>query len=840
MASIHLNWKRIFLSKPSFDEILFSAFTHLKILKIMKSKIFYAILLGFCWNTIWAQPANDDCANAIELVVADSEANAVLADGDTRGALASTTPASVCSQTFYTDDVWYKFTTPAVLPADGLIIKAYFNNTVNPTDLPHVGMAIYASCDLGEPTVACYVDEDPDLNKTELTSACIEANKEYLVRIWSGGNTVTTEGTFRIGVFANTAAVPSLWWETFAGGLEANGWTTEGTCGVVDSNANAGWKFLPEGLVDKGAWLFPGAAISSPTICDGAVGVDSDYEDNGGSQAQEDAGTGPCPAPAQHILISPEINTSEWTAVGLSLQWNQAVRQYLSTYFFSYRTKDGAGDWSEWVDFQVNTEFVLNSDFFNTDVQRHFMSGAAGHDLLQIRFVYNANYYLWAIDDVKIVETEANNLRVQSNFYAIAPWATIPSNQDYPFGALADIRNAGASNQTNVVLNHTVVDTDTQAEVYNEDLVYGTVVADSTYENRLNPILIELPTAPGGSYNYTGTYTLTQDQDDFDESDNVISFNYSVGGNTFGLEDGFTRSVAVANGVYDDGAPLSYALGNYFRPIEDAVVDKIVWGVNNPADMAGQTVQIYLLQWTDTNGDQIAESGERRFVGFADYTFTGNEGDNAILEAILENFDNPGEDVTMQGGLGYIAIVEYQASFAADPQFFLLASEARNYGAQVLAMDTAVAYGLTDQHVYTAVLGHSADGNIANIDYEVTELDVNDDRIFFGHDIVPLIRVVVDSVVNTIDQLSPDNTITAYPNPANEHVQVKLEFTQPYSDVKLRLIDNQGRVVFYRSLSQTITEHIEMMSVSELPSGNYMLQVETVDGQRTIPVVVVK
>jgi len=799
------------------------------------SSLFFGLVL---WSaTAWAQPANDDCVNAFEMVVADSEANAVLVDGDTRGAVASTTPATVCSQTFYTDDVWYKFTTPAVLPADGLIIKAYFNNTVNPTDLPHVGMAVYGSCDLNAALLACYVDDDPDLNKTELTSACIEANNEYLVRIWSGGADATTEGTFRIGVFANTTAAPSLWWETFAGGLEANGWTTEGTCATADSNANAGWKYLPTGLLDKGAYIFIGAAISSPTLCDGAVGVDSDFDDNGGIEGN--FGGGPCPAPAQHTLISPEINSSAWTAVGLSLQWNQALRHFQSTYFFSYRTKDGEDPWSEWVDFQVNTEFATNGDFNNTDVQRHFMSGAAGHDLLQVRFVYNANYYMWGIDDVKIVETEANNLRVQSNFYAIAPWATIPSNQDYPFGALADIRNAGASDQTNVVLNHTVVDTDTQTEVYNEDLVYGTVVADSTYENRLNPVLIELPTTPGNFYNYTGTYTLTQDQADFDLSDNVISFNYTVGGNTFGLEDGFTRSVAVANSVYDAGAPLSFALGNYFRPVEDAVVNRIVWGVNNPEDMIDKTVQIYLLQWTDTNGDQIAESSERRFIGFADYTFTGGEGANAILEATLENFDNPGQPVTMQGGFGYIAIVEYQASFATDPQFFILASEARNYGAQVLAMDTAVAFGLADQHVYSAVLGFSPDGNIANIDYEVQELDVNDDRIFFGHDIVPLVRIIVDGV-NTVDQLPLDNAISAFPNPANNQVQVKLEFSQPYSDVKLRLIDNQGRVVYYKALTQTITQHVETLSVNELPSGNYMLQVETVDGQRSIPVIVVK
>lgn len=786
-------------------------------------------------KTLFAQPANDDCGGAYPVNFASSEQSAVLVDGDSRNATASPTSSGFCSGSWYTDDTWYSFTTPSTFTDESIIIRTYFNNATNPTDVSSVGMALYSDCNPTVDPLRCFSSDDPEVNELEVPVLCLLADHTYYVRIWAADTTTVSEGTFKVGVFSNSEATQPLWYESFNGGIEANGWTTEGSCAVADSNINAGWKYLPDGLLDKGAYIFDGAGINSPSLCDGAVGVDSDFDDNAGVQGN--FGGGPCPAPAQHILISPEIPTSEWTAVGISLTWTQAIRQFQSTYFVSYRIKDGDNAWSDWVDFQVNTEFATNGNFDNSNVQRIFLSGAAGHDFLQIRFVYNANYYMWGIDDVKLVETEANNPRIQSNFYAIAPWATIPENQVYPFGALADIRNAGAADQTNVVLNHTVVNSDTQAEIYNSNLSYGTIVADSTYENRLNPDLIVLPLGPS---NYTATYTLTADQPDFDPSDNVISFNYSVGGNTFGLEDGFTRSVAVANSIYDAGAPLSYAYGNYFRPVVDATVDRIIWGVNNPGDMTDKTVQIYLLQWTDTNGDRIAESSERRFIGFADYTFTGTEGDNAILESTLENFDNPGDPIVMKGGFGYIAIVEYQASVSTDPQFFILASEARNYGAQVLAMDTAVSWNLQGaDFVYSSVLGFSPDGNIANIDYEVTELDVNDDRVFFGHDIVPLVRVVVNAT-NTVDQLPLDNSISAYPNPASDFVQVKLEFTKPYSDVKIRLMDNLGRVVYYRALEGSITEQVEKISVRDLSAGSYLLQVETIDGQRSVPVMVAK
>lgn len=200
-----------------------------------------------------------------------------------------------------------------------------------------------------------------------------------------------------------------------------------------------------------------------------------------------------------------------------------------------------------WVDFSLDGGLTYQETQINTDKTqltqastdpadgyyneefRVLLPGAENAENLRIRFRFRGGAYWWIIDDVKIIETEANNIRVQSNFFAIAPWAILPTNQIYPFGALADVANIGAANQTNVVLNHTVVNSDTQVEIYNEEIDYGTIPGNTTIENILNPKLIELPPVPA---TYTGTYTVTQDQTDFDSTDNTISFNYSVGGNT--------------------------------------------------------------------------------------------------------------------------------------------------------------------------------------------------------------------------------------------------------------------------------------------------------------------
>jgi hypothetical protein len=784
---------------------------------------------------MFAQPANDNCATALQVTYADDEASAVSVAGDTRGGTASTTPISVCSGSFYTDDIWYTFTTPSTLPDQGIQVRAYFDPASNPTDVTAVGIALYSSCDADEVPLGCFSSELPEENNLVVPSACLIPGHQYVVRMWSTGNTTATEGTFRVAVFAHTSVEVILWKETFGGGLEANGWTTEGSCADTDSNSNAGWTYRPTGLIDDGAWIYEGAAIASPTVCDGAVGVDADYMDTYGIEGN--AGNGPCPAPSQHILISPEINTSKWTSPGISATWTQGLRQYLSEYFISYRTKDGDEEWSEWVDFQVNTEFVLNSDFFDRDVQRIFLAGAAGHDFLQIRFIYNANYYMWIIDDFALFETECTNTRVQTNFFAIPPFASIPNDQLSPFFALADIYNAGACDQTNVTLRHTVTDVNSGGVIYDETNTYGTVGPDSLAENKLFNELIVLP--EGINTTYRGSYVLTQDLTDFDTTDNRIDFTYTVGGDLFAHEDGFTRSIAVANGVYDPGAPLSYGYGNVFKPTHPAALAEIIWGVNNPDDMAGKTVSIYLLAWTDNNGDQIAQNSEREFIGFAEYTFTGNEGPNAILNTVLENFNDPGAPIILQAGQKYFAMVEYVATNTADPQFFLLASDARNYNATTLASDTAFARGFIDEPVYMTVLQHSPDGIISNIDFEVREHSATDNRIHFSDDVVPLVRMRVH-ILNTDHALPADNKVSLYPNPATDVTQVNLEFAKAFSNVTLRLLDNQGRIVYTKTISQSITRHVEPVNVSRLIPGSYLLQVETEDGQRSVPLVVVR
>lgn len=809
------------------------------------------LVVLFSWSaSVWAQPANDKCSGAIQLPIYNSEASAVKVSGDTRnvtdGALDG---IPVCSANFFRDDVWYYVTTPAVASESGYSIKVYFNES--PTDIPNFGMALYNSCDAVAGNAPFFCGSQDDVFWwDDYGLGCFGPNETVYIRVWSAAGDATDwtagEGTFRIAVFPrediHDDEAKVLWGDQpgegdFAGGI--NDWTLEGISCTGTPAENALWTWDDSGFPQ---YIFASnqtSRIKSRTLCNGVMVFESTFLDIGPNQV---AGSGTCPQDHEGALTSPVIDLSGFDSPGVSLLFNQSMQRYVGGEHWIDYSIDGG---TIWKSIQINTEKTYLSTNVSTgtgyynEEYRVALPGAEKAANFRVRFRFKGGAYWWIIDDVRIIERECSNTSLAGRdepFFAIAPWVKIPANQVFPFGALSDVFNAGACTQTSVVLNHTVEDLNTNEIVYNENLDYGSLAADSLAQNILFPNLIVLPKK---ETTYRGTYTLVQDSVDFNPANNLVSFEYSVGGDTFALEDGATREVSFNKTLYTVGAPPSLTYGNYFRPVVDATVKTIQWGVSNPDSLAGKSVTVYLLQWTDTNGDHVAESSERRYIGLKEYTFTGLEDPNVLINTTLDNFisPNPTDPIVMKGGLGYMAMVEYSAA-AGDPQIFFLASEERDFTAQQLAMDTAYAHGLVSSPIYFSVLGWAADGNVADIDYEVTNLPLP--RRFFGNSIVPVVRIIVESTVNTKDELPVNEFVSVYPNPVSDEIHVKMEFKNPNQGVRLKLINNLGQIVYTKTLTSTFTNHIESIKVSNLSPGNYMLQVETSEGQRSMPVIVVR
>jgi Secretion system C-terminal sorting domain len=773
-------------------------------------------LLALLFSTlVFAQPANDDCANAFAVTIGADEDTCVPVEGSTVGGTPSTLPANVCSGSWFGDDIWFSFTTGSIIPDDGYTIKALYGTEAG--DLGQAGMALYESCDVDEDPLVCFSDA-PGRITIEYDCEFL-TDHTYYVRIWSAPGVNDNSGSLRLCVFNADPPPPPvdtdvvLWGSNpgegdFDGGL--NDWTTIDDAPLCSDTFNL-WRWSPNAASTGNSC---GNALStSPSHCNGAMVFNSDAYDSGGGPC----GTpnGECQAPQTGELISPTIDISNFNVAGISVKFFQTTRQFQSAYFISYSNDDG----STWIDVEINDELAVNSGTAD-EYKRVFLPGAdLNSSTFKIKFRYEANYYYWIVDDVQIIETERNNLVVMENFYAIAPNAVTPASQVEPFSFLADVFNAGAATQTGVNLNVTI--DDNSGQVFSGDLPYDPIPPDSLVENIP---FVDYFTPDGSINNYNGTYEITSDSIDFDSTDNFQFFSFETSDTVFAKERGMTRTILPAAGNWEgEGEPHSWAYGNYFYVVDgdDWWASSATFGLGN-ADapgIAGRLITIYLYKWdTDTNEDGNLDADERTRVGFFVYEITGNELTTELITVPLINFPSgdPGP-VDLESGQAYVLMVEYSVNDEVD--LALVASDVLDYGAMVFRSELD---GIPEGNGrYSGLLG--INGDLESEPYS---------SVGFGRNLVPVVRLNISTPVSTEETLDAYNIIEISPNPADSKINLNIELTETQERVNIRILDVNGRLLMDQPYENMKNESLEF-DVSNYASGAYFLHFITNNGVRT-------
>lgn len=579
----------------------------------------------------------------------------------------------------------------------------------------------------------------------------------------------------------------------FNGGL--NGWELNNISCANGAQEFDLWRWSAGNVVTGGA--FGNGTLTSRTACNGAMVFNSDLYDSNGDE--DTTGEGPCTSVQEGELISPAIDLSTASVAGVSLQFTQLTRQFQSQYFVGYSLNNG----EDWTEIEINTELAVNSDAFTSTI-RFPIPGAVGASQVRIKFRYLADYYYWAIDDVRLVEQEANNLRVNENFYAVAQNAATPLALVEPIHFLADISNVGASTQTGVNLNMSIIK-DAATEVYNEDLAYNEVNGNTLVEN----VPFAGSFTPSATGSYTGTYTISGDAIDFDPSDDALSFNFTVTDNTWAKESGATRNIVPADNNWDPGEPHTWAYGNHFFVPEldgaplfaiSASFSLIGSGLDNEVPL------LVLYSWTDTNEDGNVQDTERNFLTFAAYLINGTETQNQLITL---DFD---EQVQLESNTHYILMLEYTAP-DAETNLFLGSSEAYDYGAMVFVNSPEV----LDRPRFAAML---AVGDLSTAEFSSNG---------FGRDIVPVVRLNVGPSTNTKAPLSERNLVEIYPNPVHDILNVDYALEQVAQNLTIRILDISGKVVLECQYSQTQKDNIEF-NVKALAAGTYQLQLTSETG----------
>lgn len=626
-----------------------------------------------------------------------------------------------------------------------------------------------------------------------------------------------TQINLNVAGFVETPAEMVLWGNEpgqgdFDGGL--NGWSTVTiSCNGAPSELDT-WKFDPDGVLDEGALSI--GTSPGPTFCNGMMAFDSDFLDNEGAILNADGsinttavGTGPCPAPQIGELISPIIDISGFDAAGISLEFYQETRQLNSQYAIQYSIDGG----ENYVGVAINAEIGGNE--FN-EMNKTFvpLPGAAGASQLRVKFTYSGNYYYWLIDDVKIVEREANNLRVNDNFFAVAPNVRVPQSQVDPINFLADIQNIGASTQENTTLSISVTDDATGNEVFADAVNLGSITADSLTENNLLP---NKYTPPAEIAQYTGVYTVSAEADDADLSDNTQTIKFEVTDNEFANEDG-TNLGNVAITPENISQIPTWSLGNYFYlPKGNGYkVTGFGIGIGNADAVGGLDVGVRMFKWTDAEADSDgsgfpeASPEEREFIGFADYEILGNElpeDINLIEEADISNADGD-PNIFLEDDAHYLVMMTMDSEVGVSAKDDLYTS----YLAMNLASTAAGAPR------YWSFFGNSSD-------IFETVYDANTS-------FTPLVRMYIAPLSSSVAELPEENLISVTPNPASDFVNLSMDFTKSFEHVNIMLTDITGRVVLMRDLDN-VKNHQMRIDVGNLLSGTFILNITTPDGVRT-------
>lgn len=817
----------------------------------MKNKftsIFKLLSLAFflCSGvSLFAQPANDLCGGAIEIGIAVDEASCVWVDATTVGttsasAIAATTP-TVCSGSWFEDDVWFSVTTGATVPVTGLVVRTEFGSVAG--DVPAVGMAFYNSCDAGAASITCFSSAVPEQNSFEIAPNCLAPNTSYLVRVWSGVSPADNTGTFRICAFENPNPVPVelntvFWEEDFSNGM--NGFTSTSQTDPEDV-----WEWSADGTF-AGLFGDPIYSINGPfSACSPSVGIAAAfYQTNMTGNGDSVIANVPAANYEEYVseLISPDIDLSA-VSTPVSVQFDQAYRRLnvsaaggpIASVSYSV---DGGANWTDPV--EVNADMEAN-DPLRDNIVKVPLPGAEGNANVRVRFIWQGDFYVWVLDRIQIVEADRNEI-VALRSSAGNSYGT-PASQIYPVSFLMDIGNNGVSTATGVTATATIEDLSTNATVFSETVNIPNInpfaFADDTdvaFDN-IWPSSYTPPSVPGA---YRGAFTIDSDSLDQNLTNNDLDFEFTITDTVFRKDsfDPVPGSTANLPGILPADPDWTYGAG-YFVPNGDGFyASSVTFAISNTDDplFIGSNIHVILYKWEDINDDGIAQAEERGFgnpilggeiLGDFTYTIDGTEiFEDQDITVVLDNFSSAG-DILLEDNAQYIVAVEMFSPAGNLTPVSIVADDEVNYLNSWFVNDSLASIAPGQFFPQWGAFFSNETG----FDAELT----ND----FGFS--PHIHLNVNEVItiNTKDQLDEANQIQVYPNPANEIVTVDMSLVNTFEKVNVRITDVSGKVLQDVHYQNVLNEQFTY-NLNNYAPGTYFIQVNTEEGNRTTRFVVVK
>jgi len=533
----------------------------------------------------------------------------------------------------------------------------------------------------------------------------------------------------------------TLWSNDFT---NASDWTFQNTS--TDGNGNPA-------SVD---WVITADASASPSSAFVPFGftnignyalIDSDTEGQGASQN------------ADITTALPATNGGNPFPANVSLVFEQAYRTYLDIREVHISTNGTT--WTPFVvtDGTENTGVnTANPDLYSVNIS----SVAAGQTQVWVRFHYEATWgWFWAVDNVKIVETDDYDLKMQDVYWgSVGAWGTylpyyqIPTTQvtDIEFGGI--IKNNGAVAQSDIKFNATTTG------------YTGMSATAPLQPAELDTFWTTTPFAPAAtvaahSVNFSASSTATEA---YPVDNTLPATTINVTNFTYARDKG-----TAAGGTFNAGE--GFEVGNIYDMYANATLKGVDVQISTSA-VAGAEIYATLYSIDPATGDFIYMEAS------APYVLTSG---------------NLGQLITLP-------LQSAQALNAGEPYLIVVGS----YGDGGLTNDLVVATAGTSEAQTTFY-------------YDMT------DATWYYTTSTPMVRMNFNPVVG-VNEVENTYALSVYPNPANTNATVSFSLNKEAA-VSINVTDLSGKVVYMNTLGTVNGTQSVNVTTDALKSGVYMVNV---------------
>jgi Secretion system C-terminal sorting domain len=615
----------------------------------------------------------------------------------------------------------------------------------------------------------------------------------------------------------------------FTGGL--NGWVTKGltsssTGGMVNVDSTL-WEWDINDVNLKKASFFGTLTMAgkSPSASDGYVIFNSDYLDNRGMYnipvAMAGKGKGQSASPHSSELISPLMDLSG--SNNLRVSFSQYSRSNTTAPFSLTWSEDGGTTWK--------SPIVINNGIsgVNNTPQVVILPSSVGTNKVRIKFIINADYYFWCIDDVKIIVV-SKDMKVNSDFYCIPTNRFTPKTQIDPIFFQTDLTNNGITKATNVKLK-TNIYSSTGAIIFTDSAKLGTLNPGDTAQNS-KTVLSKRWTPPSVVANYTGSYRVFSDSlDDVPFNDSLV-FGYSVTDTTFAKEN-----LTVASGGIRPGTPagnkIEWKWGNAYHISKGGWyrLSSTTGFVQNPTGFATKTVNNWVYKYLgDANLDGRVGVDERKRVAFGELILPTTLGSPGIFNTKLnDESDDQIKCVKLDTGT-YLLMAEVTTP-NTDPNLeglFVASSTNFNYLATRFIADSI--YNITRLHNIISANDATSKDNWSTGPFGGRQIGLIRLNII---PTTPPNQGCIDLIIANKDLLTDDNKLSIYPNPvALNEISVSVDIAKLSKNATLEIYDITGKYMSGMKITN-VKNNNYIMNVNDLANGTYFVKLTTEEGHKT-------